>query len=163
MSRFHPIAALALFPLLVAGCESKPAPAPAAAPAAASAPAPAAAKATGAVRIVGFELVSPEPVGALQFDVKYAGSGRFVGDADAVACEVKVDEALSSYNHIVADKNLRLAFVAVKGFAGPNKRIGQCQFQGDAKAEDFTITVRDASSPELTPLDPPPTIKAVLD
>ena len=161
MSRFFPIAALALFPILVAGCENKPAPAPAA-PAAAAAAAPAAAKADGAVRIVGFELVSPEAVGALQFDVKYAGEGRFVGDADAVACEVKVEEALSSYNHIVAEKNLRLAFVAVKGFSGP-KRIGQCQFQGPAKAEDFTITVRDASSPELEALDPLPTIKAVLD
>lgn len=160
MSRFSPIAALALFPLLVAGCENKPAPsAPAAS---APAAAPAAAKAEGAVSVVGFELVSPESVGALQFDVKYAGEGRFVGDADAVACEAKVPEALSSYNNIVADRNLRLAFVAVKGFSGP-VRIGQCQYQGGAKPEDFTITVRDASSPELQPLDPPPTIKVVID
>lgn len=160
MSRFSPIFALLLFPLLVAGCESKPAPSAPTVPAA-SAAAPAA-KAEGAVRVVGFELVDPAPVGALQFDVKYAGEGRFVGDADAVACEAKVPEALSSYNHLVADKNLRLAFVAVKGFAGP-VRIGQCQFQGAAKPEDFTVTVRDASSPELQPVDPPPAIKVVLD
>lgn len=162
MSRFFPIAALALFPLLVAGCENKPATAPSAPAAPASAPA-AAAPASGTPRIVAFEIESTDAVGALQFDVKYAGPGRFVGDADAVACEVKVDEALSSYNHIVADKNLRLAFVAVKGFAGPGKRIGQCQFQGEAKPGDFTVTVRDASSPDLQPLDPAPVINVVLD
>jgi hypothetical protein len=162
MSRFHPIVALALFPLLVAGCESKPAPSAPTAPAASAPAAAPAAKAEGAARVLGFELVSTDPVGALQFDVKYAGEGRFVGDADAVACEAKVAEALSSYNHIVAEKNLRLAFVAVKGFAGP-VRIGQCQFQGAAKPEDFTITVRDASTPDLDPVDPPPVIKVVLD
>jgi hypothetical protein len=162
MSRCFPIAALALFPLLVAGCENKPAPAPAASAAKTAAPA-VAASAAGSPRIVGFELASAEAVGALQFDVKYTSPGRFVGDADAVACEVKVDEALSSYNHIFADKNLRLAFVAVKGFSGPGKRIGQCQFQGDAKPQDFTITVRDASTPELEPVDPPPTVHVVLD
>lgn len=161
MSRFTPIAAFALFPLLVVGCENKPAPAPSAA-APAAAPAAAAAKAPASGRAVAFELVSTTAVGALQFDVKYAGDGRFVGDADAVACEVKVPEALSSYNHIVGDRTLRLAFVAVKGFSGP-VRIGECRFEGPAKAEDFTVTVRDASSPELTPLDPLPTVKVALD
>lgn len=166
MQRRYPLLALAVFPMLLGGCEQKPSPAPAPsaeAPAAAPAAAPSApAKAEGPGRTIGFELVEPAPVGALQFDVKYAGEGRFVGDADAVACETKIEGALSSYNHIVAEKNLRSAFVAVKGFAGP-MRISECKFQGAAKAEDFTVTVRDSSSPDLTEIDPPPTIKVVLD
>lgn len=153
-----PILALAVLPFLT-GCEQKPAPPPAPT---AAAPAAAPKAEGGAGRTVGFELVAPTPVGALQYDVKYAGEGRFVGDADAVACETKIEDALSSYNHIVGDKMLRAAFVSVKGFGGP-VRVSQCQFQGPVKVEDFTVTVRDSSSPELTPLDPPPVIKVVVD
>jgi hypothetical protein len=158
MSRLFPIAALALCPLLVVACENKPA----SAPSSPAAPSAAAAKPAGKARTIGFQLVSATPVGALQFDVAYAGEGRFVGDGDAVACEAKLEDALASYNHLVADKTLRLAFVAVKGFAGP-VRIAQCEFQGEAKPEDFKITVRDASNPDLEALDPPPTIQTVLD
>lgn len=152
---------LVLVPLLVVACEQKPAAKPAEAPkAAAEAPAKAAG---GATKTVGFELVDPSPVGALQFDVAYKGEGRFVGDADAVACETKVqDGALSTYNHVVDQKLLRAAYVSVKGFAGPI-RVSQCQFQGDAKPSDFTVTVKDSSSPDLQPVDPPPTIKVVVE
>lgn len=162
--------AAVLVPLLLAGCEQQPntttttsgdKPAAAAAPAAAPAAAEPA-KATGPGRTVGFELVEPNPVGALQYDVEYTGGGRFVGDADAVACETKIEGALSSYNHIVDQKTLRAAFVSVKGFQGP-MRVSECKFQGEVKAEDFKITVRDSSSPDLEPVDPPPTIKAVVD
>ncbi len=160
-----PLAALVLVPVLLAGCEQKPADKPAGQPpAAATAPAPAAApKASGPGKTVGFELVEPNPVGALQFDVAYVGEGRFVGDADAVACETKVgDGALSAYNHIVDSKQVRVALVSVKGFAGP-VRVSQCQFQGEAKASDFTVTVKDSSAPDLSQIDPPPTIKVVID
>lgn len=161
-----PLLAAVLVPVLLAGCEQKPATTakdstdkPAAAPAAATGDA---GKATGPVHTIGFDIVEPNPVGALQFDIEYTGSGRFVGDADAAACETKVEGALSSYNHIVGQKMLRAAFVSVKGFQGP-MRVSECKFQGDAKAEDFKITVRDSSSPDLEPVDPPPTIKAVVD
>jgi len=158
----YPILALAVFPLLLSGCEQKPA-APPAATATAPAAAPAAApKAAGPGRNVGFDLVSASPVGALQYDVEYVGEGRFIGDADAVSCETKIEGALSSYNHIVGEKKLRAAFVSVKGFDG-GVRISDCQFQGTVKAEDFKVTVRDSSSPDLAPVDPPPTIKVVLD
>ncbi len=158
--------AAVLAPLLVAGCEQKPntttttsgeKPAAAAAPAAAEP-----AKAGGPARTIGFELVEPNPVGALQYDVVYTGNGRFVGDADAVACETKIEGALSSYNHIPGDKTLRAAFVSVKGFQGP-LRVSDCKFEGDAKPDDFQVTVRDSSSPDLEPVDPPPTIKVVID
>ncbi|MFN2425572.1 MAG: hypothetical protein ABR587_03895 [Candidatus Binatia bacterium] len=161
--RRFPFLALAVLPLLLAGCEQKPAAPPPAAPAAApDAPAAAPKAAVEGARMVGFELTEPPPVGALQYDVQYAGEGRFVGDADAVACETKIEGALSSYNHIVDQKMLRAAFVSVKGFGGPI-RVSQCQFQGNVKVEDFTITVRDSSSPDLTPLDPAPSIKVVID
>ena|SRR5438128_2620523 len=156
--------ALALVPLLVSGCEKKTetAATPAAAPAAAPAPAPAAPAAGGTARTVAFELESTAPVGALQIDIAYTGQGRFVGDADAVACTTKVAEALSSYNHIAADKMLRAAFVAVKGFTGP-VRFSECKFEGAPKPGDFTVTVKDSSSPDLGELNPPPTIKVVVD
>jgi hypothetical protein len=161
-----PIALLALVPVLLAGCEQKPAQktdAPATAPATPPAGAPAAPKASGPTKTIGFELVEPNAVGALQFDVGYVGEGRFVGDADAVACETKVGEgALSAYNHIVDQKQVRVALVSVKGFTGP-VRVTQCQFQGEAKAGDFTVTVKDSSSPDLAEITPPPTVKVVID
>ena len=161
MHRKFPILALAFLPLLLAACEQKTAttPPPPTPKPAAAAPAPVA---SGPSRTIGFELVGPQSVGALQFDVKYAGEGRFVGDKDAVACETKIDGALSSFNHIVEEKNLRSAFVAVKGFAGP-VRVSECKFQGAAKVEDFTVTVRDSSTPELGEVTPAPVIKVVLD
>ncbi|HEY2776065.1 MAG TPA: hypothetical protein VGK20_18635 [Candidatus Binatia bacterium] len=172
IQRRFPLAALVLVPLLVASCEQKTAPttpaaAPAAAPAAPAASAApaapaAAAKPATAGRTIGIELTSPAPVGALQVDITYTGSGRFIGDADAVACESKVDGALSTFNHIAADKRLRAAFVKVQGFAGP-VRISECKFDGNPKAEDFTVQVMDSSSPELAPLDPPPSVKVVVD
>jgi hypothetical protein len=170
MHRRNPIAVLATLPLLavLAACEQKTATDPAAAPAAKeSAPktatAPAAAPAAGgATHTVAFELAGDAAVGALQIDIGYAGAGRFVGDADAVACETKVEGALSSYNHIVEQKMLRAAYVAVKGFSGPT-RFSECKFEGDAKPADFTVTVKDSSSPDLTPLEPPPSVKVVVD
>lgn len=169
-----PLVAALVLPLFLAACEKAPetqttstSPAPAtkaaepkpAEPAAAPSAAP---KADVPGRTVAFELTSPAPVGALQIDITYTGEGRFVGDADAVACETKIEGALSSFNHIVAEKKLRAAYVAVKGFGGP-VRFCECKFQGEAKPEDFTVAVKDSSSPELTPLDPPPAIKVVLD
>lgn len=172
MHRRFPFAVFAVLPfcLALAACEKSTTitttpPAPARAPAAADSdadPAAGSAGAQGASRTVAFELASDAAVGALQIDITYAGNGRFVGDADAVACETKVEGALSSYNHIVEQKTLRAAFVAVKGFSGPT-RFSECQFSGDAKPEDFTVTVKDSSSPDLAELDPPPSIKVVVN
>jgi hypothetical protein len=127
---------------------------PAAAPAAPAAGA-------GGTHTVAFELKEDKTVGALQIDVEYKGAGRFVGDADGVACETLVEGALSSYNHITGDKMLQAAFVAVKGFTGPLK-FSQCKFDGTPKADDFKITVKDASSPDLTELTPAPAIAVVV-
>ena len=160
MHRRFLIAALVsvVLPLVLAGCEKK---AVTTGPAA-SAPAAAPAAASGSLKTVGFELETPAAVGALQIDIQYKGEGRFVGDADAVACETKVEGALSSYNHIVGDKMLRAAFVSVKGFAGPT-RFCECKFQGSATPADFTVTVKDSSSPELAELNPPPSVKVVVN
>ena len=166
MHRRTLIAALVLPPMLVAapvlivGCQQKTetaAPA-ASAPAVAAAPA----GASGSTHTVAFSLDGSAPVGALQIDIAYTGEGRFVGDADAVACETKVDGALSSYNHIVDQKMLRAAFVAVKGFSGPTT-FSECKFQGNAKAGDFTVTVKDSSSPDLAEISPPPSVKVAVN
>lgn len=155
------LSSLVVLPLLLSGCEKKTTAAPDAAkagsPAAATAAAP-----TGPLMTVGFELQAPATVGALQFDVQYAGEGRFVGDNDAVACETKIEGALSSYNHIVTDKNLRAAFIAVKGFSGPIV-VSECKFEGTAKAEDFTVVVKDASTPDLAEITPTPAVKVLLN
>lgn len=161
MHRSFPLLSLIVIPLMLAGCEQKTASAPAPT-AAASAPAAAASTATGPVRTISMQLVDATAVGALQYDVVYVGEGRFVGDADAVECETKIEGALSSYNHIVADKNLRSAFIAVNGFTGPVV-VSECKFQGEAKAEDFTVTVKDASSPDLQAIEPAPTVKVLLN
>jgi hypothetical protein len=159
MQRNLPVLALVAFSLFLAACEQK-ASAPSGSPAAGTAAAPAAKPATAGT--IGFELVDAKLVGALQIDVEYKGEGRFVGDADAVACETKLEGALSSYNHIVDEKMLKAAFVAVKGFTGPI-RFSECKFQGAAKADDFKITVKDASDPDLGELSPPRAVKAVVD
>jgi hypothetical protein len=142
--------------LALAACENKSSTetAPAAKPATG---APAAAPAAGGARTVAFELKDATAVGALQIDVEYTGKGRFVGDADGVACETLIEGGLSSYNHMANEKMLKAAFVAVKGFSGPLK-FSQCKYEGDGKAEDFKITVRDASSPELQELNPAPSV-----
>ncbi|HYC53993.1 MAG TPA: hypothetical protein VEL28_03545 [Candidatus Binatia bacterium] len=147
--------------LALAACENKssttatPAAKPADAPAAAPAPA------AGGAKTIAFELKDAKPVGALQIDVEYKGKGRFVGDADGVACETLIEGALSSYNHMANEKMLKAAFVAVKGFTGPVK-FSQCKYEGETTADDFKITVRDASSPDLQEIDPAPSVGVSL-
>lgn len=152
-------ASLVAASLVCAACD-RPASSPAPGTSAA-APSAASTSASGPTRI-GIELAEDKTVGALQVDIEYSGAGRFVGDADGVACETKIEGALSSYNHIVPDKLLKSAFVAVNGFSGP-VRFAECSYEGAAKAEDFRVTVRDASSPDLVDLDPSPVVKVVVD
>ncbi|MBI5506410.1 MAG: hypothetical protein HY899_16575 [Deltaproteobacteria bacterium] len=157
------IVAVVAFAVLSAACD-KPqgAPAPAAKPAAPAASAPAAAAPAGGARTVAFELTDAITVGALQIEVEYKGSGRLVGDADGVACETMIEGALSSYNHLSADKTLKAAYVAVKGFTGP-ARFAQCKYDGTATPADFKVLVKDASTPDLTEVTPAPVIKVVVE
>jgi hypothetical protein len=113
--------------------------------------------------VVAIELADELSVGALQFDVSYSGAeGAFVGEAGEVSCETAPPGILSSFNHIAADKTLRAAFVAVEGVQGPT-RLTSCKYQGNVSASDFTVTVRDASSPELEELDPVPALTVVVE
>lgn len=151
------IVAIVALVVFSAACEkpkSGEAPAPAKAPAAA-------APAAGA-RTVGFELADPVTLGALQVEIVYKGNGRLVGDRDAVACETLIEGALSSYNHVVDQKTLKAAYVAVKGFTGP-ARFARCKYEGSASPADFTVTVKDASTPDLTEVTPAPAIKVVVE
>lgn len=162
MQRISMMLSVLALSLAMAACENKSS-TETAAPAAKPADAPAAAPATGGAgaKTVAFELKDAQAVGALQIDVEYTGKGAFVGEKDGVACETLIEGALSSYNHMVNEKMLKAAFVAVKGFTGPIK-ISQCKYDGDAKAEDFKVTVRDASSPDLQELTPAPSVGVAI-
>lgn len=157
------LAAVALA-VLSAACD-KPQTEKAAAPkpAASGAPAPAAAApAASTTKTIGFELTDAVTVGALQIEVENKGAGRFVGDADGVACETLIEGALSSYNHVSAEKTLKAAYVAVKGFTGP-ARFAQCKYDGTATPADFKVTLKDASTPDLTDVTPTPVVKVVVE
>ncbi len=152
-----PIVALVLGGALLAGLAGcgKPGSERAAAPATKAAPV------DTKVR-VSFELVAEVVVAALQIDVEYAGaSGRFDGEGDAVACQNKIDGALSSFNHLAESKTLRAAFVALNGFQGP-VRFLECDYTGGGEPEDFLVVVRDASAPDLNEVTPPE-IKVVVE
>jgi|GEM_PF-1998691 len=145
-----------------AACDKPQSAAPAAKPATPAASAPAAAPA-GASKTVSFELTDAITVGALQIEVEYKGSGRLVGDADGVECKTLIEEGtLASYNHVVAEKILKAAYVAVKGITGP-VRFAQCKYQGNASPADFKVLVKDASTPDLTEVKPAPVIKVVVE
>jgi len=158
-SRIVAIVALAV---LSAGCEKPKTAAAPQQPATPAASKPAPAAPTGGAKTIGFEITDPITLGALQIDVVYTGSGRLVGDKDAVACETLIEGALSSYNHITDQKTLKAAYVAVKGFTGP-ARFARCKFEGPATPADFTVTVKDASTPDLTEVTPAPVVKVVVE
>jgi hypothetical protein len=89
-------------------------------------------------------------LGALQFDVNYLGeSGGFVGAGGSVACTPDVDVALTSFNDR-GNGRLSAAFVDLEGFATPTP-IATCLFRttDDVAAEDFEVTVTDASGTDL--------------
>lgn len=120
------------------------------------------AEASTKVSTVAISLDDKISIGALQLEISYTGSGRFVGDADAVECKTLAKEALSSYNNKPDEKILRAAYVAVKGFEGP-LRLAECQFKGAVQASDFTIEVRDSAKPDLSAIDPAPSLSVVID
>lgn len=131
-------------------------------PAAKPAAAPEAAAPAATVKTIGFELTDAITIGALQIEVEYKGAGRLVGDADSVACETMIEGALSSYNHLTNEKTLKAAYVAVKGFTGP-ARFAQCKYDGAVSAADFSVAIKDVSTPDLTEVSPVPVIKVVVE
>jgi hypothetical protein len=112
---------------------------------------------------VTFSLDDAVTAGALQFEVDYSGAGGdFVGSGAGVSCTspLSAGGAFVSFNDIDASTQLNFAAVAIAGFTGPTT-VANCTFDapGGAPAPgDFAITVVDASAPDLSPIDPLPTV-----
>lgn len=111
---------------------------------------------------VAFDLDDAVTAGALQFEVDYSATGGgFTGSGASVECSspLSAGGAFVSFNDVEASSQLNFAAVAIAGFTGPTT-VANCEFDGPAApaAGDFTITVVDASAPDLSPIVPLPTV-----
>lgn len=111
--------------------------------------------------VVGFNLgQTTEPVGALQFDVRFLGSdGEWAGAAGGVDCRWIVNAALHACNSKTPGR-LACAIVDSSGFTGPTELM-ECSFLSDddaLTAADFDVQVVDASGTDLAPIDADVTI-----
>jgi hypothetical protein len=96
-------------------------------------------------------------LGALQIDIGYANAqGEFEGSADQVVCADQTG-SLSSFNDNDANRTLSAGFISIAGFTTPAD-IVRCNFNTpngdltDPVAGDFTLTVVDATDPQLNPV-----------
>jgi hypothetical protein len=107
-------------------------------------------------------------LGGLQIVVDYTqapgefrGSGAVQGEGGTLACTALVPSgALAQFNDDDAG-HLTMGFVSIGGFDGPTNLV-RCIFDRDSLGtvarEDFTITVQDATTPDVTPVNPPPDV-----
>jgi hypothetical protein len=111
---------------------------------------------------VAIDLADAVTAGALQFEVDYsAAGGQFTGSGASVSCTspLSAGGAFVSFNDVDASTQLNFAAVAIAGFTGPTT-VANCEFDAPAapNAGDFTITVVDASAPDLSPIVPFPSV-----
>lgn len=107
-----------------------------------------------------FSLTDPVTLGSLQWEIDYAAApGEFLGSGEAVQCTNKVMTAFGMKQDKDAERKVVTALISLSGFAGP-RALSECQFLADVvpEVDDFVITVIDAASPELQPVNPPPNI-----
>ena len=107
-------------------------------------------------------------LGGLQIVVDYTqapgefrGSGAVTGEGGTLECTGLLPPgALAQFNDDDAG-HLTMGFVSVTGFGGP-ANLARCIFDRDAlgtvSRDDFTITVQDATTPDVTPVNPPPNV-----
>jgi hypothetical protein len=107
-------------------------------------------------------------LGGLQFVVDYTqvpgdfrGSGAVAGEGGTLECtSLLPGGALTQFNDDDAG-HLTMGFVSVDGFDGP-ANLARCIFDRDTVGTvargDFTITVQDATTPDVTPVNPPPQV-----
>lgn len=111
--------------------------------------------------IVTFQVDDAGPFGALQYNVDYTGApGGFAGAADTVTCSTApaLAGAIVTFNDDEAASTLRTGIISLAGFAGPTN-LANCVFDSTGAvpvAGDFAITVVDASTPALAPINPLP-------
>ena len=115
---------------------------------------------------VSFDLeATEEPLGALQFDVEYRGSGDagWVGAGRGAACRFIIQAAIHACNDKRGGK-LTCAAVDTGGFTGPTPLL-ECEFRAADDAltvDDFAVEVTDASTPNLVPVDAEVRVSAVV-
>ena len=118
---------------------------------------------TGRSCVIGFDLMDPVSLGALQFDVDYSGAGGdFDGSGTSVACSTPLTSASASFNDDEATRTVSAGYLSLSGFTGPTP-VADCLFTpvgADPLPTDFPVTVIDASAPDLTPINPPPLVEA---
>jgi len=107
-----------------------------------------------------FSLVDAVQVGSLQWSVDYAAApGEFAGSAASVQCTNKVSSAFASLQDDEAHSRVNAAYISLSGFTGP-RLLAECTFLADdvPQVSDFTIAVSDASSKQLQPITPVPSV-----
>ncbi|MBI5505134.1 MAG: DUF4215 domain-containing protein [Deltaproteobacteria bacterium] len=97
-------------------------------------------------------LMTPDALGALQFQVDYTGAGELPGDGNEVHCEGLVSGASFAFLDMPSSL-LNVAMIALDGFSGP-RSIARCEFMPRAYVgpEDFVVTILDASAPSTEPV-----------
>ncbi len=100
--------------------------------------------------VLTFSLVDEVSVGALQYEVRYPASGRFVGVAGEVSCKSLLDEPVrATFNNDIGDSRLRSAWYSPVGFDGPVD-LAECVFESRSGRsigpEQFHVVVKLISS-----------------
>jgi hypothetical protein len=117
-----------------------------------------------------FRLADDVTPGSLQFEADYANApGGFLGVGGAVECDDLIDDSIASFNDcdtsactfFPAKEDVLIAgIVVVDGFTGPIN-LAECTFRAEGTApvaEDFAITVTEASEPDLDLISPLPDV-----
>lgn len=155
MTRRYVPTGLILACLMLAACQTTEMSSSAPEPAAGSAAKVSTGAASSGATRIEFALKDADTLGALQLEIQYkSASGRLAGDGDTVSCRATKEKVLSSFNHVVADKILRAAFVSLEGIPGDGV-FAACDFEGGASPGDFRVTVEDVSAPDLGEVDSP--------
>ena len=106
-------------------------------------------------------MTTNEALGSLQYDLDYAGAnGEFEGSSNGVTCENLAVGTISS----MADNdvgNVAVASISLSGFTGPADitRCAWLPYGADPVANDYTITVVDASDTSAQPVVPLPMLE----
>lgn len=120
----------------------------------------------GTTYAVSFDLeATNEPLGALQFDVEYRGSGRagWLGAGGGAACRWIIPAAIHACNN-KGNGNMTCAVVDTGGFTGPT-RLLECAFRAADDAltvDDFDVDVTDASTPNLVAIEAAVRVSSVV-
>ncbi len=107
-----------------------------------------------------FRLADDVTLGSLQYDTDYSNApGEMLGQGGNVECASLVEGSLSAFNDVDAEENLVSGIISLDGFTGP-VNVAECTFRANLvpTADDFTITVTEASDPDLNEIVPLPDV-----